>query len=82
MGSDVELGMDKATLIQRLGDPAYDLTFFESKGEVLGWEKVVIHENVFKQSIFVTIGEEDKVISGDVFNRIFGYKFSVELNNK
>lgn len=75
MASDIELGMERAALIERLGKPAVQIHFSMRQGELLSWHKSILSESVYRHSIIVTTDSAGTIDSIEIVNLLFGHKF-------
>lgn len=75
MGSDLELGMDRAAIMKMLGKPIEEPTMIWSKGDADAWEKVLFSSKFYSQIIVVEYDPSGKAIYIAVINELFGRRF-------
>lgn len=69
MASIIQLGMERATVIQLLGDPTDETTMIQA--EV--WEKVLISKNIYQQIILVDFDKSGRANFIAVLHVLFGH---------
>jgi hypothetical protein len=75
MGSDLELGMDRAAIIKIIGKPIEEPTIIWSKGDADAWEKVLFSSKIYTQIIVVEYDPSGKAIYIAIINEWFGRRF-------
>ncbi|MFT3882149.1 MAG: hypothetical protein QM703_21160 [Gemmatales bacterium] len=75
MGSDLELGMDRAAIIKMLGKPVDEPILHFSKGEAQAWEMVLFSDKFYTQIIVVEFDPSGKACFIAVINELFGRRF-------
>ena len=82
MASDIVRGMDKATVIEMLGQPIWVLPPLGDNSEVLFWQRELISQNIFHQDTMVLFDEAGKVwcIRNVPFLFNYGFGSGDELN--